>query len=110
MTPPGHRRPRFVPPDREDFAALEAEVHRGWLRERLAAALDRLPPDARRAFVLHVVDGWEVEVVAADLGRTPGEVRALCGHARRTLRGDLERGEHRGEGNVPGDRGPGGIR
>jgi DNA-directed RNA polymerase specialized sigma24 family protein len=91
-------RPRFSPPDDEDFAELARGVHTLWLRDRWAAALDALPGDARRAILLRYVESWEnwenwenwgIEVVAEDLGVRPGVVRTLCRRARAVLRAEL---------------------
>jgi RNA polymerase sigma factor (sigma-70 family) len=82
-------RPRLSPPDDEDFAELARGVHALWLRDRLAAALDALPADARRAVLLRYVESWEVEVVAEDLGVPPATVRVLCRHALAALRAEL---------------------
>jgi DNA-directed RNA polymerase specialized sigma24 family protein len=62
-----------------------------WLRTRLEDALDRLDDLPRRVVWLRVVEGWEVEVIADDLGIPPGEVRALGRRGLAALRADLRR-------------------
>lgn len=74
-----------------DFEDLEAELHRAWLHERLTSALAALDADAVAVVRLHVVEGWELEVVAEILGWSLPQVRALLRGALAALRTFLER-------------------
>jgi RNA polymerase sigma-70 factor (ECF subfamily) len=65
-------------------------------REEAAAAwqaLDRLPPDRRRALVLRFVEEMSTAEIAGILGRTEGAVRVLIHRALRSVAHDLERGD-----------------
>lgn len=61
--------------------------HRMDLEESIAA----LPPGARQVFVLHDVEGFRHEEIAAQLGVTTGTTKAQLHRARMLLRGLLER-------------------
>lgn len=87
--PPGPPRRRPPPPTDEDWADLARGTQQTWLRDRLARALATLPAEDERIVRLHVVDGWEVDVVAEDVGRPPGEVRRVLRRALRALRQQL---------------------
>lgn len=52
-------------------------------------ALDVLPAGEREAVVLHYVDGFSCDEIAARLGRSPGAVRVRLHRARRRLRAHL---------------------
>lgn len=54
-------------------------------------AIGRLPPGARQIFVLHDVEGFRHEEIAAQLGVTTGTTKAQLHRARMLLRGLLER-------------------
>jgi RNA polymerase sigma-70 factor (ECF subfamily) len=56
------------------------------LRERLAAAVDSLPPGYRAVFVLHDVEGYTHEEIGLALGVRPGTSKAQLFHARARLR------------------------
>lgn len=79
----------FVPPDNEDFDAVARGAQALWLRDRLGAALDRLDDLPRQIVWLRVVEGWEIEVIAEDLGIPPGRVRVLGRQGLAALRADL---------------------
>jgi len=57
----------------------------------LADAIERLPRGARQIFVLHDVEGFRHEEIAAQLGVTTGTTKAQLHRARMLLRGLLER-------------------
>lgn len=55
------------------------------------SAIGRLPPGARQIFVLHDVEGYKHEEIAAMLGISAGTSKAQLHRARMTLRRHLER-------------------
>jgi RNA polymerase sigma-70 factor (ECF subfamily) len=57
----------------------------------LEAAIELLPPGARRVFVLHDVEGYKHEEIAEMLGITAGGSKAQLHRARMLLREALER-------------------
>ncbi|MBI3982793.1 MAG: RNA polymerase sigma factor [Gemmatimonadetes bacterium] len=83
---------------RARFAAVEDEAALGTSRPAavehaidLEAAIERLPPGARRVFVLHDVEGFKHEEIATRLGITAGTSKAQLHRARMALRGHLTR-------------------
>jgi RNA polymerase sigma-70 factor (ECF subfamily) len=54
-------------------------------------AITRLPPGARRVFVLHDVEGYKHEEIAEMLGVTSGATKAQLHRARLLLRQALNR-------------------
>jgi RNA polymerase sigma-70 factor (ECF subfamily) len=60
------------------------------LRLALEAAIDRLPPGAREIFVLHDVEGYRHDEIAALLGVAVGTSKAQLHRARRLLREALQ--------------------
>lgn len=58
----------------------------------LERAVATLPPRARAVLVLHDVEGWKHEEIAAELGMAVGSSKAQLHRARQLLRGRL--GEH----------------
>ena len=63
------------------------------LRKRLQAALEQLPPQYREPVLLHKVEGWSFEEIAAALGvtSTAARIRAHRGYEQlRKLLGDME--------------------
>lgn len=58
----------------------------------LERAVATLPPRARAVLVLHDVEGWKHEEIAAELGMATGSSKAQLHRARQLLRGRL--GEH----------------
>lgn len=66
------------------------DAERVELRERMAAALDRLPPAQREAFDLAYRDGLDSTEIGARLGLPAATVRTRIFHARRRLREALD--------------------
>jgi len=60
-------------------------------RIALESALRRLPPKARRVYILHDVEGYSHDECGRLLGIAPGTVRAQLHRARRLMREVLER-------------------
>lgn len=56
------------------------------LKQRLHAAIDALPPGYRMVFVMHDVEGYTHEEIAASLGIEPGTSKAQLSRARGKLR------------------------
>lgn len=75
----------------------EAKGHQAPSRRRaeetldLENAMNRLPPGARQVFVLHDVEGFRHEEIAAMLGVTAGTSKAQLHRARMLMRALLER-------------------
>jgi len=59
------------------------------LRIDVDTAIASLPDSARNVFVLHDVEGYRHEEIAAMLGIAPGTCKAQLHHARRRLRKEL---------------------
>ena len=57
----------------------------------IEAAIAKLPPGARKVFVLHDVEGFKHEEIAEQLGVTTGATKAQLHRARLLLRGILSR-------------------
>ena|SRR5436309_320501 len=57
----------------------------------IEAAIAKLPPGARRVFVLHDVEGYKHEEIAEQLGVTTGATKAQLHRARLLLRQSLNR-------------------
>ncbi|HYL21003.1 MAG TPA: sigma-70 family RNA polymerase sigma factor [Gemmatimonadales bacterium] len=76
----------------------DVEVDRLALRQRLAMALDKLPPRYRVALVLFDVEGYSQAEIAEILGVAPGTVRSAVFHARRRMRRWLEDWKEEGSG------------
>jgi RNA polymerase sigma-70 factor (ECF subfamily) len=57
---------------------------------RLAAALERLPADARDALVLQHWHGWSLAQIGEHLGRTPGAVAGLLHRGLQQLKKHLQ--------------------
>jgi RNA polymerase sigma-70 factor (ECF subfamily) len=74
----------------ELIAAVASTPHHGD-RMDLAAAIDMLPPGARRIFVLHDVEGYKHEEIAELCGITAGGSKAQLHRARLLLREALTR-------------------
>ena len=59
------------------------------LKQRLAAAIDALPPGYRAVFVMHDVEGYTHEEIGAALGVQEGTSKAQLSRARAKLRESL---------------------
>lgn len=59
------------------------------LRERLKEAIDGLPLGYRTVFVMHEIEGYTHEEIAAALGVQPGTSKAQLSRARARLREEL---------------------
>ena len=93
----GVRRTRFTS---DEDAEVAVASDGGALRQRnvgpgdrmdLQAAIAGLPPGARRVFVLHDVEGYKHEEIAAMFGITAGGSKAQLHRARLLLREALQR-------------------
>jgi len=69
----------------------ETELEKKELREAVARALDRLPPDFRQAVVLRDVSGLSYEEIARVTGLEAGTVKSRIFRARRKLAALLAR-------------------
>lgn len=83
------RRAREAPLDAHLDVPAPARGAEPDLRARLAAAVAALPPRYRAVFVLHDVEGYTHEEIAAALGVRPGTSKAQLFHARAKLRAEL---------------------
>jgi len=63
----------------------------GWAAGRMAAALAQLSPDQRAVLELAFVQGFSYREVACIVGCPVGTVKSRVSHARRILKGTLER-------------------
>ncbi len=70
----------------DDIATVEHTGDRSLLRETIDAATARLAPGARAVFVMHDVEGYTHEEIAAELGITPGGSKSQLFKARARLR------------------------
>ena len=86
------RRERRVAPA-SDVPEPDAAARGGWLEDRLdlERAIAQLPPGARAVFVLHDVEGYGHEEIAAMTGIAAGTSKAQLHRARRLLRRALDR-------------------
>ena len=82
------RQERQVLPLEDELAtdAPSAELPRDVDPLDLEAAIHALPPGYRRVLVLHDVEGFTHEDIAALLGVSPGTSKSQLSHARRRLR------------------------
>jgi RNA polymerase sigma factor (sigma-70 family) len=69
--------------------AAQPTVHPA-TRMDLDAAIARLPDGARKVFVLHDVEGWTHEEIAAQMGLVPGTSKSQLSRARAALRRMLD--------------------
>lgn len=81
------RRARHLAVERPDVAPSAGSD----ARLDLERALATLPPQARLVFVLHDVEGWRHDEIAALTGNAPGTLRAHLHRARRLLMEALDR-------------------
>jgi RNA polymerase sigma-70 factor (ECF subfamily) len=87
----GGRRERRVAPVEDLTAVDRGGAGNPGLRLDLEAAIAALPEGARVAFVLHDVEGYRHEEIAAMTGIAVGTSKAQLFRARRLLREALER-------------------
>lgn len=88
------RRRRLVAPLLDRFAARDPGHKAIEDGEWLLAALHRLKPAMRDAFLMHEVQELTIEEIATVLGAPEGTVKARLHHARAALRRSLEPGDH----------------
>ncbi len=77
----------------EDDGAMAAASHAAphhASRMDLDSAIARLPDGARKVFVLHDVEGWTHEEIAAQMGLVPGTSKSQLSRARAALRRMLD--------------------
>jgi RNA polymerase sigma-70 factor (ECF subfamily) len=70
----------------EDTASVEQDGERKVLAATIDAAVQQLSPGARAVFVLHDVEGYTHEEIAAELGITSGGSKSQLFKARAKLR------------------------
>jgi RNA polymerase sigma-70 factor (ECF subfamily) len=70
----------------EDTASVDHDGERAILAATIDAAVQRLAPGARAVFVLHDVEGYTHEEIAAELGITSGGSKSQLFKARARLR------------------------
>lgn len=70
----------------EDTAIVEHDGDRSMLAQTIDEAVQRLSPGARAVFVLHDVEGYTHEEIAAELGITSGGSKSQLFKARAKLR------------------------
>jgi RNA polymerase sigma-70 factor (ECF subfamily) len=85
------RMARILPMD--DTSRLESAARSSGvdLRMDMEEAIASLPRGARVAFVLHDIEGYQHQEIAAQLGVSVGTIKAQLHRARRLLRERLER-------------------
>jgi len=76
---------------REPDGSAAAPIEQEGDEPDLSLAIDRLPMDARRIFVLHDVEGFKHEEIAEIFGITPGGSKARLRRARVLLKEALGR-------------------
>jgi RNA polymerase sigma-70 factor (ECF subfamily) len=79
-------RKRHVDLTESSSLSVEPEAGDPNLRERLAAAIDELPWGYKTVFVMHDIEGYKHEEIAAALGVRPGTSKAQLSRARAKLR------------------------
>ena len=70
----------------EMIGTLDTAGHRAREQMDLERAVATLPPRARAVLVLHDVEGWKHEEIAAELGMAVGSSKAQLHRARQLLR------------------------
>lgn len=70
----------------DDSASVEPEADRALLASSITDAASRLSPGARTVFLLHDVEGYTHEEIAAQLGITSGGSKSQLSKARAKLR------------------------
>ena len=82
---------RVEPTNSVDDAAAQSDAGSPGADIDLERAIAKLPEGARTVFVLHDVEGYRHDEIAAMTGTAPGTCRAQLFRARRLLREMLER-------------------
>lgn len=85
----GRRLARIVPTYDAESSAPDPRPRSHDAALDLTRALDQLPPRARQVFVLHDVEGWPHEEIAAAMDTTVGTSKAQLHRARSLLRSAL---------------------
>lgn len=70
----------------DDTVAVDDDYDRSFLAQSIDEAVQRLSPGARAVFVLHDVEGYTHEEIAAELGITSGGSKSQLFKARAKLR------------------------
>ena len=70
----------------DDVASVEPEAERALLASSIEEAANKLAPGARTVFLLHDVEGYTHEEIAAELGITSGGSKSQLFKARARLR------------------------
>jgi len=83
---PWYRRLASYDDEVEALATTPAHVAAPMQRHDLESAIRKLPPRARTVFVLHDVEGWPHEEIAARTGTAVGTSKAQLHRARGLLR------------------------
>jgi RNA polymerase sigma-70 factor (ECF subfamily) len=86
----GRRRARVVSMAEPEELPVPARTAPAGLRIDLEQAIAGLPSQARAVFVLHDVEGWRHDEIAAQLELSPGTTKAHLHRARRLLQEALQ--------------------
>ena len=70
----------------EDSAVTEPDTDRSFMAQSIDEAAAKLSPGARTVFLMHDVEGYTHEEIAAELGITPGGSKSQLFKARTKLR------------------------
>lgn len=70
----------------EDSAVTEPDTDRSFVAQSIDEAAAKLSPGARTVFLMHDVEGYTHEEIAAELGITPGGSKSQLFKARTKLR------------------------
>ena len=70
----------------EDTASIEPDTDRSFIAQSIEEAAAKLSPGARTVFMLHDVEGYTHEEIAAELGITTGGSKSQLFKARAKLR------------------------
>ena len=85
------REARVVPVEDPDASGAQTRSEDGAAAIDIERAIARLPEGARVAFVLHYIEGFQYQEIAAQLGVAVGTVKAQVHRARQLLARSLER-------------------
>lgn len=70
----------------DDTIAVDVDMDRSFLAQSIDEAVQKLSPGARAVFVLHDIEGYTHEEIAAELGITAGGSKSQLFKARAKLR------------------------